>query len=137
MLTPNLVAIIKNRHRKKKRRLRGRKGGLFSSIEPDISVKPTQRVFYDREAGVIRVYVTFPGVSTYLGPGLEGLERPEGRVLLAELVGEAFCREVARKLVETGKYSSIPGAEIDNFNSVVNELQRKYFGIIHEITSKI
>lgn len=110
----------------KKKTLSGKWGGLFSGIEPDETPKPLQRVKYDFDTGEIRVFVNFPSVSLYIGPGLEGAETPEGRLMLAELVSEAFCRQVAIRRREMGKDPYLLGTEIDTFNSVVNELQRKY-----------
>ncbi len=74
----------------------------------------------------------FPGVSNYLSKGLKGVEEKQGKVMLAELVGEAFCRQLAIRNIETGKYPPNPGAEIDSFNHAVNELQKKYLGKIHD-----
>jgi len=48
-------------------------------------------------------------------------------------VGEAFCRELARKGLESGDYANVPGGEIDSFNIAVNELQKKYLYKIQEI----
>jgi hypothetical protein len=42
---------------------------------------------------------------------------------LAELVGEAFCRELARLKIENNP--APPGAEIDAFNAEMNKLQSK------------
>ena len=117
---------------RKKKTLSGKWGGLFSGIEPDETAKPLQRVKYDEDTGEIRIYVKFLAVSAYIGPGLEGIETSEGKVMLAELLGEAFCRQVAIKRREMGKDPYFAGTEIDTFNSVVNELQRKYLHLIHK-----
>lgn len=116
----------------KKKTLSGKKGGVFSRIEPDETENPLQRVLYNRDSAEVRLFVNFPAVKMYLGSGLQGIETTEGRIILAELVGEAFCREIARKRIEIGKDPLIPGSEIDTFNSIVNELQRKYLHQIHK-----
>ena len=112
--------------------LSGKFGGLFSDIIPDETLKPLQRVKYDGDTGEIHIFVNFPSVSLYIGSGLEGADTPEGRIMLAELVSEAFFRQVALKRRETGKDPYFPGTEIDTFNSVINELQRKYLHLIYK-----
>ena len=117
----------------KKKTLSGKWGGLFSGIEPDETSNPLQRVKYDSDTGEIRVFINFPAVSLYLGPGLEGAETIEGKLILAELIGEAFCRQVAATRIEMGKDPVFTGSEIYTFNNVVNELQRKYLHRIHKV----
>jgi len=118
--------------RKKKRgKFSGRKGGFISDIYPDELPDPPQRAVY--KDGIIKVYVSFPSVTKFISSGLEGVESPQGRLMLAELVGDAFCRALATKGVEFGKFPKIPGGEIDSFNSALNELQKKYLHKIQEI----
>lgn len=118
--------------KKEKGEPHGRKGGFISKIEPDETTDPIQRVEYKRELGEIRIYIKFPSVGKYLGPGLKGADTNEGKVILAELVGEAFFKELARRNLESGKYPIVPGAEVDTFNSAINELQKKYLAEIYE-----
>ena len=122
------VAPFKKR---KKGKLSGRKGGFISEIKPNNLVDPPQRVAYKN--GIITVYVNFPSVSKFVKNNFENVEKPEARLLLAELVGEAFCRELARKGLESGDYTNVPGGEIDSFNTAVNEIQKKYLHKIQEI----
>ncbi len=122
------VAPFKKR---KKGKLIGRKGGFISEVIPNNLVDPPQRVAYKN--GIITVYVNFPSVSKFIKNNFENVEKPEARLLLAELVGEAFCRELARKGLESGDYANVPGGEIDSFNIAVNELQKKYLYKIQEI----
>lgn len=110
----------------------GLKGGFFSDIVPDESENPTQRVKYEADTGKVLIYIRFPVVAKYLGPGLKGSESAEGGAMLAELVGEAFCRAMAWKAIEAGKYFT----EIDGFNTAVNEQQRKYLHQIHAIVKR-
>ena len=117
----------------KKRTLSGKRLGFFSRIEPDENENPLQRVQYDRDSAEVRIFIKFPAVKIYLGSGLKGMETVEGKIVLAELVGDAFCREIARRRIEIGKDPIIPGSEIDTFNSVINELQRKYLHHIHKV----
>lgn len=122
------VAPLKKR---KKGKLCGRKGGFISEVKPNSLVDPPQRVAYKN--GIITVYVNFPSVSKFIKNNFENVEKPEARLLLAELVGEAFCRELARQGMEIQKYLGFPGGEIDAFNAAVNELQKKYLHKIQEI----
>lgn len=109
----------------------GRKGGFISNIVPDETSNPIQRVFYDKDIGEIRIYVKFPGVARYIGSGLKGAETDQGKVILAELVGEAFCKALATKMLDEGKRPKIPGAEIESFSNIVNEMQKKHLDRIH------
>lgn len=113
--------------------LTGRKGGFISEIEPDASgshVKE-ERTFYERATGIIWINVNFPSVAKFIKNSFEGTETSEGKVLLAELVGEAFCRELARRKLETNPPP--PGGEIDAFNSEMNKIQRRTLHQIQEI----
>lgn len=116
--------------RSRRRRLTGTSRGLFRKIEFDnVTAEPIQRVaFID---GVMTVFLKFPPTSRYLKPGGEGMDSPQGSLMLAELVAEAFCKEVARRRIESIA-PPIPGAEIDNFNSQVNQLMAKSLAAIHE-----
>lgn len=117
--------------KKKKGKLTGKKGGFISDISLDGLINPPQRVEY-RE-GIIRVYWRFPSTSKFIKSGFEGVEKAEARILLSELVGEAFCRELARQQIEYARYPSPPGGEIDSFNVAINDLQRKTLHLIQEI----
>jgi hypothetical protein len=108
---------------KKRGKITGRKVGFISEIIPDETETPTQRTFYDKNTGIIRIFIKFPSVFGIIGSALEGAETPAGRILLAELVGEAFCRELARLKIESNP--APPGAEIDAFNAEMNKLQSK------------
>jgi hypothetical protein len=126
------VKVAEQQKSKKKKTLSGKWHGFFSDIISDETLSPIQRVKYDSDTGEIRVYINFPAVSLYIGSGLEGSETSEGKIVLAELVSEAFCRYVATERRKFGKDPYFPGTEIDTFNSVVNELQRKYLHHIHK-----
>lgn len=54
-------------------------------------------------------------------------------MLLAELVGEAFCRQLARQKIELGDKLLIPGSEIESYNTTINELQKKYLHKIQDL----
>jgi hypothetical protein len=123
---------------KKKGEITSRKVGFISDIKPDndsLKTGENQRVFYEKGTGVIWINVRFPSVTKFIKSGFEGAEIPEGKVLIAELVGEAFCKELARQGMEQGKYLKVPTpeGEIEAFNIAVNELQKKYLHKIQEI----
>lgn len=116
--------------KRSKGKITGTKGGFITDIKPDELDDPPQRVLY-RE-GVITIYVKFPSVAKFIGSGLDGVETEEGRMLLAELVGEAFCRTLARQGIEFGKYP-MATSEMDAFLTAYNELQKKYLHKIQDI----
>jgi hypothetical protein len=121
---------------RKKGEITTRKGGFISGIEPDndsLKTGENQRVFYENETGIIWINIKFPSIEKFIKSGFEGVETPEGKVLIAELVGEAFCKRLAFEGMERSKYLKIPGAEIESFNTAMYELQKKYLYRIQEI----
>jgi hypothetical protein len=116
---------------REKGQLTGSKGGFISGIIPDEEESPPQRTFYDKNTGLIKIFIKFPSVVGIIGSGLEGAETPEGRILLSELVGEAFCRELARRRMEINP--PIPGSEIDAFNDEMNKIQRRILEPIQKL----
>ncbi len=116
---------------KKRGKISGSKKGFISNIVPDPLNDPPQRVVY--QDGIIKVYTKFPSISKFIESNFDKIETAEGRLLLSELVGEAFCKELAIKGIENGKYLKVAGAEIDSFNATINELQKKYLHKIQEI----
>ncbi len=126
--------VIKEEEEKEKKKKRG---GLFSGIKPDPTSDPTQRAQYIRDTGEIKIYINFPGIREYLGSRLKGIETREGKVILAELIGEVFCRTMAQQKIERGEapYPSGagPDAEIQSFLTTVNEFQKKDLDKIHKV----
>lgn len=114
---------------KKKRKLT-RGGGLFTKIEPAYDDNPIQRFEY-QEGGIIKIYMKFPGVSEYLGRNFEKLAAPEARLLLAEVLIEAFIRFVARR--KAGK--DFPD-EIDPLISDMDRLRRKITLAVYNLILK-
>ena len=111
-----------------------KRGGFIGKIEQSGSLSPIQRVEYNEKSGIIKIYIKFPGVARYFPSGLKEIEhKEESRVMLAELIGEAFCKALARKKLETGGISVNPEAQIDAFNSEVNNMQKRYLDKIHEL----
>lgn len=127
------LKVSEQKQKKKGKKPQSRKGGFITNILPDENSSPIQRVEYVQDMGEIKIYVRFPGVSRYIGSGLRGTETEQGKVMIAELVGEAFCKALANRELESGKRPTFPGDEIGPFNSAVNDLQRRYLGRIHEL----
>lgn len=133
------VKVVEPRvaEKKEEKEQKKKKGGLFSGIEPDSMFDPLQRARYIKDTGEIKISINFPGVKEYLGPGFKGIETKEGRVMLAELIGEIFCRTIAQQKIERGEAPYPSGAgpdtEIPAFLTTVNELQKKYLDTIHKV----
>ncbi|EKD27731.1 MAG: hypothetical protein ACD_79C00601G0004 [uncultured bacterium] len=110
-----------------------RKGGFISGFDLDNGLHTVdQRVSYEQETGIIYINIGFPSTSRFIKDGLEGANLPEGKMLLAELVGEVFFRRLAYESYETGEY--IPGeGQIDALYNRINELQNKYLYKIQDI----
>lgn len=96
------------------------KGGrLFNKIVPANDENPIQRFEYV-EGGTLRIYMKFPGVEDYLGENFIKVSTPEGKLLLAEILIEAFCRYISRK--RAGKNFN---EEIDPLISDMDRLRKK------------
>lgn len=131
------VKVVESRaiEEKEEKEKKKKKGGLFSEIKPDPISNPPQRSQYIKETGEIKIFINFPGVREYLGPRFKGVETKEGKVMMAELVGEVFCRAMAEKGMDEGKFSRPPGNEIGAFITTVSDLQKKYLDKIHKVVS--
>jgi len=125
--------IIEEEKDPKKKRKRKR-GGFISDIVPNTVSNPIQRVEYEESSGEMKIYVNFPGVKRYFTSDLKEIEtREDSRAILAELVGEAFCKVLARKKLETSGTFGGAESQIDAFSSEVNNMQKKYLDRIHEV----
>ena len=125
-------ATQKKEKSKSKEPPKKRKGGLFKDIEFDtFDKKPPQRVFYDRNTGIVRIYIYYPGISPYLSEKGEGSESERGSILLSELLAEAFCRETARRKVGSDIFD--PEAQLDQYLKVYNENLKLCIPIIQGI----
>jgi hypothetical protein len=109
---------------------KGRQGLIkdirFRDLEP--------RIRSSFEDGVIIIEVGAPTVSPYIGPGGKGAyDTGHGQVMLAELIADAFCREVARERVGTGLVPSPIGGQADAREREYRRLHNQYAGRIHEL----
>ena len=111
--------------------------GLFADIRFDDRMDPRQRVYLDRVTSNIVVATAAPSVKRYLDSQNRLDTSEQGQVLLAELITEAVCREIARQGVESGKFLAPEGAEADAIQSHFIRLQNRYAHIIHEVIVKL
>jgi hypothetical protein len=110
--------------------------GLFTDIHFDDRTDPRQRVYVDRVNSSIVVATAAPSVRIYLDKQNRLDSTLQGQVLLAELITEAVCREIAREGVERGKFLAPEGAEADAIQNHFIRLQNRYAHVIHEYIVK-
>jgi len=111
--------------------------GLFTDIRFDDRLDPRQRVYLDRVNSTIVVATAAPSVRIYLDSQRRLDTSVQGQVLLAELITEAVCREIARQGVESGRFLAPEGAEADAVQSHFIRLQNRYAHLIHEVIVKV
>ncbi len=114
---------------------KGPKGGFFHHIKPDSGENPDQRARYDENDRTIWICTRFPGINKYFKENL-AFESAESKPMYAELVGEAFCRFIARHDVEYGKIPRMPGQDIDAFVRALSGAQQEYLHLIHRAILK-
>ena len=107
--------------------------GLFTDIRFDDRMDPRQRVYLDRVNSTIVVATAAPSVRIYLDSQHRLDTSAQGQVLLAELITEAVCREIARQGVESGRFLAPEGAEADAIQSHFIRLQNRYAHLIHTV----
>jgi hypothetical protein len=107
-----------------------RASGFITDIEFSPTADPRQRVVFDREASKIIISTRSPSVAPYLGEGGIGANTPQGQVLLAELVTDVLCREIARVGVQTGKLPAF-------HESMEATVQAHYTRLLHDYAHEI
>ncbi len=107
--------------------------GLFNDIRFDDRMDPRQRVYLDRVNSTIVVATAAPSVKRYLDSQHRLDTSTQGQVLLAELITEAVCREIARQGVESGRFLAPEGSEADAIQSHFIRLQNRYAHLIHAV----
>jgi hypothetical protein len=109
-------------------------GGLFKEIRYEEGPNSPVRSRFDKKEGVIWINTLGPSVDLYFGRGGEGQERPANQVLVAELVTEHACQEIARRKREAKILDIPPGVEVlDAYSSELTKLKAKYAPIIHKV----
>jgi len=135
--TGAIIKVVPQIEKKELKKMHKRKkGGFISDIISDSTPNPIQRVQYIKERGEIKIFIQFPSVQRYLSADLKEIEsREDSRAILAELIGEAFCRVLAKEKLNTGAIIIGPGLEgqIDAFNTEVSNMQKKYLDKIHAL----
>jgi hypothetical protein len=107
--------------------------GLFADIRFDDRMDPRQRVYLDRVNSSVVIATAAPSVKRYLDGQHRLDSSTQGQVLLAELITEAVCREIARQGVESGKFLAPEGSEADAIQSHFIRLQNRYAHLIHDV----
>jgi hypothetical protein len=105
---------------------------LFTDIIFDDRMDPRQRVYFDRVNSSIVIATVAPSVKLYLDDQDRLDTTVQGQVLLAELITEAVCREIARHGVEIGRFLAPEGAEADAVQNHFIRLQNQYAHLIHK-----
>jgi hypothetical protein len=108
------------------------KNALFNDINFDDRTDSRQRVYFDRVNSNIVIATGAPSVKLYLDENNRLDTTIQGQVLLAELVAEAMCREIAREGVEKGRFLVLEGSEADAIQNHFIRLQNRYAHLIHE-----
>jgi hypothetical protein len=130
--TEAMVKVISKREPPGESHPKKEHGGLFRDVKFDPAAEPKQRVRFDRANANIVIATKAPSVAAYLDEQGNGSQNPQGQVLLAELVTEAVCFEIARRGVENGVFLAPAGAEADAIRREHVNLQNKYAHKIHE-----
>ena len=107
--------------------------GLFNDIRFDDRMDPRQRVYLDRVNSNVVIATAAPSVRLYLDSQNRLDTTVQGQVLLAELITEAVCREIARQGVESGRFLAPEGSEADAIQSHFIRLQNRYAHLIHDV----
>lgn len=113
-----------------------KKFGLFKDISYRVDADPRYRATFDKSTGLIIIATRAPSVEIYLGINAENQNEKYARVLVAELVTDVVCRELARRKIELGRttypQSNLP--EAINFeraqliNSYAERIHRRLAG---------
>lgn len=124
-----VVASIERGHDPKKRSGKVNQG-LFEDIKYDSSLPSQIRHYFDRQTRVVKISVKNPCVQMYLGLNGEGQDKLHSQVLIAELVTDAVCREVARRKAESGRLPVL-GEAATALDRELNRLINEYAHVIH------
>jgi hypothetical protein len=126
-----LVKVISKKEPGRPPHSEKKRGGLFRDVRFDPRAEPKQRVHFDREKSQIVVATKAPSVAAYFDETGKGHEEPQGQVLLAELITEAVCREIARRGVENGNFLAPAGGQADAIQREYIRLQNQYAHKVH------
>lgn len=108
------------------------KSGLFKNFDFSSAADSHQRVKFERSSGQIIIATRSPSVTIYFGLDGKGQEEGHCQVMLAELVIEGVCREIARRKIESGKEPFL-GEASEAMNVAHNRLINTYAAKIHNL----
>lgn len=110
------------------------RGGLFKDIKYEERSDMPVRSRFEKAEGLIWINTLGPSVDLYFGRGGEGQELPANQLLVAELVTEQACREIARVKRETKTLDIPPGIdELEAYSRHIDKLKETYAPLIHRI----
>ncbi len=109
-------------------------GGLFKEIRYEERPDLPLRSRFDKKEGVIWINTLGPSIDLYFGPRGEGQENAPNQVLVAELVTEHACQEIARRKREAKILDIPPGVEeLDAYSQHLTKLKGEYAAPIHKV----
>lgn len=109
-------------------------GGLFKEIKYEANNESPLRVHFDRQTGIIWINTVEPSVQLYFGPDGTGQDEAQNQCLVAELVTQMACEEIAREKRTKGKLDIPAGVkELDAFYGYFNKLRIQNAGAIHKL----
>lgn len=108
--------------------------GLFKEIKYEERPELPLRARFERKEGLIWINTSGPSVDLYFGAGGKRQELPANQVLVAELVTQLACEEIARVKRETKTLDVPPGVdELEAVFTHTNQLKADYAPMIHKI----
>jgi len=108
-------------------------GGMFKGIKYEERPHDPIRARFDRKDGLIFINTLGPSIDLYFGPQGDRQELPANQVLVAELVTELACQEIARRKKEAKILDIPPGVdELEAFNTHRERLKAEYAPAIHK-----
>jgi len=109
-------------------------GGLFREIKYRVDDESPLRVHFDRHTGIIWINTVETSVELYFGRDGAGQEQAPNQCLVAELVTQVACEEIARARRERGRLDVPTGVkELDAFYGYLNKLRVQNAGLIHKL----
>ncbi|MBS3099912.1 hypothetical protein J4463_01730 [Candidatus Pacearchaeota archaeon] len=112
-----------------------KKGGI-TGFNPNSDPNPMQRAYHNQKTGKIEIFIQFPGVARYLGESLENVETETGKMLLCEIVCEAFFKRIAEERIKKGKETPFGDSIIVHmalYRNTVDNLQKKYMNKVYSL----
>ena len=108
-------------------------GGLFKDIRYEKREGWPQRAWFEKKECIIWINTLGPSVDLYFGPSGERQDHPANQVLVAELVAELACQEIARRQKEAKLLGTPPGVEeLDAYNQHLTKLKANYAPLLHK-----